>query len=924
MTREPDALNGAAEIVLRGEPDAVPRARGFAASVLPHQPDQIMADVELVVAELVTNALLHGALPVTLRLAPLHDGVRIEVEDTGRAVPVKPQRSFDAMTGRGLELVSAVCNAWGVEPSPNGKVVWAVVGRNTEDRPTVDPFVDMEALLSAWDHEAKAERRYTVRLGAVPTDLLLAAKAHSDNVVRELMLVRAEEAVSGISLPAPMAALVTAVTQDFAEARADIKRQALDAARRDEPFVELVLQLPLSAADAGERYLSALAEADKHARAARMLTLAPPRSHQAFREWYVQGIVDQLRAAAQGEPPKRPQPFPQVMAAEVDRLSSLEDSWERLQLLQKITAELTGARSVQEIAKTVVDNASAHPGVETASVDVLTEHRMLRPIAWHGGHRRAGNASQEIPLDAEVPAAVVARTGQPLFLRRTTDIRQHPPPLAGSFPSARSLHVVPLSISGHTLGVLSLSFIGDEVADEAQLSYVRAMADVLAQAVQRVLASERAEAERGRDLRLLSAQLDVLAGIVAGQPLEAVLTSLLLAVEAVSPDGMVGCVMLLDDDGQRLRCSAAPSLPSGYLDGIDGLPVGPSSASAGTAAWTRQQVVVPDVMLDPRWAEHRHLALAAGLHACWSTPVLATGGRVLGTFDLYYPQAQQPTPADRALIAVLVRTLSMVIERSRADEERERELASERAAALTLQHSLLPAVPPAVGPLRLEARYRAGDPGVEVGGDWFDAIPVEGGAVLVVGDVQGHDLQAAALMGQLRTVARASAADGHSPERVLTALNRYLLHLETELLTTAVVVHLDAEEGRATAATAGHLPPLVVAPDGRGGWEAWDLDVDAGPPLGLDHAWEERSTQLPAGAILLLYTDGLVESRSWPLDHGLSLLRKTVEAQPPDADLSAFLDAALELLPTGSRGDDVAALGVLTPSGRAIEVTHFG
>lgn len=316
-------LETAAELVLGAEPDAVPRARALVAELLRAEPAETTTNALLVVTELVTNAVLHGVPPVTLRVLSLPGRVRVEVEDDGRTLPLTSPRRPDGMTGRGLELVATVSMAWGVEPRREGKVVWAEVGESPGGVRRTDPLVDVDALLAAWKDEEDRERRYAVRLGSVPTDLLLAAKAHSENVVRELILIRAH---SGVSLPAPMAALVTAVTEDFAEARAEIKRQALDAVKRDEAFVDLVLELPLSAADAGERYLAALTEADRHARAARMLTLAPPRSHQVFREWYVQSLVDQLRAAARGDVLGPPEPFAQVLAAEVDRLTSLEET----------------------------------------------------------------------------------------------------------------------------------------------------------------------------------------------------------------------------------------------------------------------------------------------------------------------------------------------------------------------------------------------------------------------------------------------------------------------------------------------------------------------------------------------------------------------------------------------------------------------
>jgi anti-sigma regulatory factor (Ser/Thr protein kinase) len=409
------------------------------------------------------------------------------------------------------------------------------------------------------------------------------------------------------------------------------------------------------------------------------------------------------------------------------------------------------------------------------------------------------------------------------------------------------------------------------------------------------------------NVRLLNAQLDVLADVAAGVPLGVALAELLQVVEATSPDGVLGSVLLLEDDGGHLRHCAAPSLPSDYNQAIDGIGIGPAVGSCGTAAYTRLQVIVEDIQTDLLWAEFRDLAASAGLRACWSTPIIGSDGTLLGTFAMYYPQPQRPSRADIALIDVLVRTVTVAIERSRADEEREHELVVERTAALTLQHSLLPEVPPHIGAVRLEARYRTGDPGVEVGGDWFDAIDVDGGCVVVVGDVQGHDLAAAALMGQLRTVVRAYAAEGHAPSSILAGVNRYLSRLNGDLLATAVVVRLDPVARVATTATAGHLAPLLLAPTANG-WSATEVEVYAGPPLGIGEEWPEHTTVIPDGAILLLYTDGLVETRAWPIEHGLTLLRTTLEALPPDADVSSVLDASLQLLPPGMRGDDVAVL----------------
>lgn len=427
-----------------------------------------------------------------------------------------------------------------------------------------------------------------------------------------------------------------------------------------------------------------------------------------------------------------------------------------------------------------------------------------------------------------------------------------------------------------------------------------------------ISAGPRAAAE-ARDAQLLTAQLDLLAAVAAGDPIGEALDALLRVVEQVSGAGLLASVLLIDEEGRHLVHGAAPSLPDNYCKAIDGIEIGPVVGSCGTAAYYRRQVIVEDIAHDPLWANFKHLALAAGLHACWSTPIFGMGGRLLGTFALYYPVPLAPTPGDRALIDVLVRSVSLALERSRRDAQKERELAAERSLALTFQRSLLPQVPARIGPVELAARYRTGDPGVRVGGDWFDAIEVEEGLVLVVGDVQGHDVEAAALMGQLRTVVRTTAFEGHSPSGVLAQAADYLGRLETDLLATALVVHVDVGARLLTAACAGHLPPTVLTSSAEG-TAATPLSVKTGPPLGVGHEWEERSTQLAEDALLLLYTDGLVESRAWDIDEGMGLLHGLLESLPRGAGPAEVLGAALELIPAGSRGDDVAVLAARIPA----------
>jgi GAF domain-containing protein len=181
-------------------------------------------------------------------------------------------------------------------------------------------------------------------------------------------------------------------------------------------------------------------------------------------------------------------------------------------------------------------------------------------------------------------------------------------------------------------------------------------------------------------VRVLNAQKQVLEGIAAGEPLHDVLDLLVKMIESLTTDGVIASVLLLDPDGIHLRHGAAPSLPAHYNEAIDGLTIGPKAGSCGTAAYRRCQVIVTDIETDPLWEEYRDLAASAGVRACWSTPIVGGDGTVLGTFAMYYPTPRRPDDADLALIEVMIRTASIAIERSRADDALASSLGRERRA----------------------------------------------------------------------------------------------------------------------------------------------------------------------------------------------------------------------------------------------------
>ncbi|MFB6848639.1 SpoIIE family protein phosphatase [Streptomyces sp. NPDC056373] len=230
---------------------------------------------------------------------------------------------------------------------------------------------------------------------------------------------------------------------------------------------------------------------------------------------------------------------------------------------------------------------------------------------------------------------------------------------------------------------------------------------------------------------------------------------------------------------------------------------------------------------------------------------------------------------------------------------------NERRLALTLQRALLPHRLPEVPGVRLATHYRASNRGAEVGGDWYDVLALPGGAVgLAIGDVMGHDVEAAIVMGQLRSALHSLAMEGAGPAQVLARLDAYLQSLAAERFATCLYAVYDPHSHSLRYAAGGHLPPLLVAA------ETAYLELPPALPLGLGSTPVDREVAFPPGTSLLLYTDGLVENRALSLDDCLASLCQTCGALPVAArtDPQRIIERALELLNVPDRVDDDTAL----------------
>jgi anti-sigma regulatory factor (Ser/Thr protein kinase) len=244
--------------------------------------------------------------------------------------------------------------------------------------------------------------------------------------------------------------------------------------------------------------------------------------------------------------------------------------------------------------------------------------------------------------------------------------------------------------------------------------------------------------------------------------------------------------------------------------------------------------------------------------------------------------------------------MALAIDRARLFE-------NTRHIAETLQRKLLPERLPTVPGVELAARYLPGGPGVEVGGDWYDVFTYKDGRVgLAMGDVVGHGIDAASLMGQLRTALRAYAVECPSPAEVLDRLGSLFNQLAPGQMATLVFGVFEPDTATVRLASAGHPPPLAIAPDGSSSY----LEHEPCPPLGVMPylPYVERVAQLEPGSTLLLYTDGLVEHRG-SIETGLAQLQEAADghAGDPEALCDRVIDA---LCPAGSGDDDAAVLAL--------------
>ncbi|MFK0151452.1 SpoIIE family protein phosphatase [Streptomyces sp. NPDC090499] len=411
---------------------------------------------------------------------------------------------------------------------------------------------------------------------------------------------------------------------------------------------------------------------------------------------------------------------------------------------------------------------------------------------------------------------------------------------------------------------------------------------------QAALAAER---QRAKDTADFSSAL-----ITAGteQELQQVVLTRLAATF-----GATGALLAVVDEG-RLRVSSDAGISMGEAQALHGMSLDhPSPLPEAIRNGTPQ--FIPDqedyVRRWPRGASLPWLARLGSDYTVSVTPLSETGNQPLGAWQITYRSGYRPSIEERTLMGTLADLAGQALRRIRLQQTR-----VELAAAL--QQTMLPTLPEHLPGLQVAARYRPSRDGLDIGGDWYDAFVMPDGAVaLEIGDVQGHDVDAAAFMGQVRLSMRAIAAQEPDPGTVLTRTNELLVTMAPARFASCTILHVDPRDGQVTGASAGHVPLLCARTDGSHSVH----ELAGGPVLGVVSGTEyrEETFTLDGDSVLVMVTDGVVEGPGLTLDAGLERAGTLAGAALRDGlNAEETADRILDAAVAVDHLDDVAVLVV--------------
>ncbi len=585
-----------------------------------------------------------------------------------------------------------------------------------------------------------------------------------------------------------------------------------------------------------------------------------------------------------------------------------EASEARMRALQEVVERLAAATSSAEVVEVVASAAGPALAARGSTVWLLEpradgpEDGDLALVAWTG---LQAPAARRIAAGADLPHLACVADREVHVLDEPVERDVGPVGAVTTAPGASRMALVPLVDLEACRGVLAIELPPDRELAETARSLMGTLGRQAGAALQRARLHDTATAAARRSSFLLRAATVLAAATDFRDTLER------LAAVAVPALADICLIDILTDAGpvRMVGRHGDPALQP-YVDEVvrDYSPSVVDDSPAVQAL--RRGEVIWQPRVDEAWlrastrdARHLELARRVGLAGYIAVP-LRTEDRILGAITFGAgPDRPRFTEADVDIALELAQQVALVAARAERYDV-------EYRASHALQAGLLPPPPPPVPGLLVGVKYVPGSRWADVGGDFYDVLPLPDGSVaFAVGDVVGHDLAAAATMGQLRSVYRALVAEGASPAAVVDRVQASWPVLGLERMATAVFGRLWPSTGEVRLASAGHPAPLLVR---AGSAELLPVRPTSllGASIGPAAEW---SGTVPPGATILLYTDGLVEKRDESLSAGLERLRVTAAAVG-SSDPGTLCDVLLRELAGGHRGDDVALLAIGRPA----------
>ncbi len=574
----------------------------------------------------------------------------------------------------------------------------------------------------------------------------------------------------------------------------------------------------------------------------------------------------------------------------------------RLGQLAQATAELAAARDTRSVTDVVVTHAADAVEASVATVSLLSNDEILDLVAIRGGRPEITDRWASYPVSEQNPATDALRTGMPVVLVGRTAILDEYPDLAALIPDERSLVCLPLQVAERPLGVIGLVFAGARTLDERELEFLTTFADTCAQALDRVDALAEARTAAARLAFLadasgeLASSLDYRVTLTNVARLAVPTLADWAAVEIVE-DGRLHTLAVAHVDPAKVEL--AHELQERYPTDPDSPTGSPNVVRTGVSELYPE---ITDDMLaaGARDDEHLRISRALQLRSALVVPLAAPGPRILGAITLIQAESGRTYGrADLAMAEDLAHRAAVAIDNSELHSQT-------RDAAMLLQRAVLPDQVIDVPGWDIAAHYQPAGR-TEVGGDFYDTISLGADRVgVVIGDVMGRGVTAAAAMAHIRSALRAYVAMDSDPATVLTKLDQMFATYDIAQLVTLLYLVADPHSTQVAVGNAGHLPPILVDADGTADILAIPPSVPLGTrPEGRDDA---PLTLLP-GQTLLIYTDGLVERRDEDIDVGLARLAEHAGTLATGS-LSEGLSRLVDIVHDGDREDDITAVAI--------------